>query len=88
MARQIPEWRDHPYIYEDGLYYDKRGGTPCRTIEEAYRERYKKEISLGQKSVDPYGNSGLSFLSNGLVLSSVFITVVLLLEVILDGSIK
>lgn len=42
MAKAIPEWpHDGPYIWDGEFYYDKRGGKPCKTMEEAYRERYK-----------------------------------------------
>lgn len=73
MARQITEWRDAPYIYEDGLYYDKRGGTPCRTIEEAYRERYKKEIKDGSMPKDPYCQGGYRYFVDAVVLMALVV---------------
>ena len=42
MDRTIPKWPcDGPYLYDGEFYYDKKDGKPCKTMEEAYRERYR-----------------------------------------------
>ena len=64
MARAITEWRDAPYIYENGFYYARRGGKPCKSLEAAYRERYKAEIKRGEMSPDPFNNAGISWILN------------------------
>ncbi len=57
MARKIPEWpRDRPYFYDGNSYFSDKGGKPCSSVEDAYRERYKAEIAAGRMPENPsYG---------------------------------
>ena len=60
MARAIPEWpHDGPYIWDGEFYYDKRGGKPCKTMEEAYRERYKVLIHNNAMPPSPSYSSNI-----------------------------
>ena len=40
------------------FYYDKKGGKPCKTMEEAYRERYRVLIHNNAMPPSPsYGTT-------------------------------
>ena len=84
MARAIPTWpcrpgwpHDGPYIWDGEFYYDKRGGKPCKTMEEAYRERYK--VLIHNNAMPPSPRYGTK---TGTVIAVAFLVITVMVLVL------